>query len=378
MTEKSRDFSAQWKKFFWITGIFLAAMLLLYFKFASSRQTEEAVETAVPVRVAPVVAEQVKLYGTVLGRVEGEQSVKVLSGASGFVVDIRKSRGDGVEKGEVIMVLEDSGRLYELREAEGLYSSARADFDEARRKHAQYERLFDKGVVSRDDLDSALSTMNRARSQLEAFEASYKKTKWYYDRLKIRSPLSGTITEIPPDTGQEVMTGETVARVAGSRKNRVIAGVDSSIAKSTKRGAKVVVEYKTPRGTRSARGTVTGVSRETDASSTTYSLEVSLDDEDARRELWSGEFVNLKIEARELADVVRIPVTAVLYENRKPFVFAALGGEAVKIPLGSEPVRVDSGAVAVAVSLFPDGSQVIIEGGSHLEEGRAVKILKDR
>ncbi|WP_462136968.1 efflux RND transporter periplasmic adaptor subunit [Candidatus Mycalebacterium sp.] len=378
MSEKSRDFRVQWKKFFWIVGIFLALMLLLYFRFTSSRQAEGIAEIPLPVKVIPIRAERIKLYDTVIGRIKGGQNVKVLSGAAGFVVDIKKSRGDGVEKGEVIMVLEDSGRLYELKEAQGRRSLARAEFDETHRKHSQYKRLFDKGVVSRDELDSALSAMNRAQAQLEALEAAYKKTKWYYDRLKIRSPLSGTITEIPPDTGQEVLKGETVARVAGNRKNSVVAGVDSSIAKRTKRGAKVVVEYKTPDGVRSAVGTVVGVSKETDAFSTTYSLEVSVDDDDVWRELWSGEFVNLKVEAGSLADVVRIPITAVFYKDRKPLIFVAREGRAVKISLKSKPVRVDSGTVAIPVSLFSGGSQVIIEGGSRLEEGRAVQILKDR
>ncbi|QMU55721.1 MAG: efflux RND transporter periplasmic adaptor subunit [Candidatus Mycalebacterium zealandia] len=378
MSGKSRDFSLQWKRFFWIVGIFLALVLLLYFRFTSSRQVEGIAEIPVPVRVVPIRAERIKLYDTVIGRIEGEQSVKVLSGVAGFVVDIGKSRGDSVKEGEVIMVLEDSGRLYELREATGRHALARADFDEARRKHSQYKKLFDKGVVSRDELDSALSAVNRAQAQLEAFEASYKKAKWYYDRLKIRSPISGTITEIPPDTGQEVMQGETVARVAGNRKNSVIAGVDSSIAKRTRRGAKVVIEYKTPGETRSAAGTVAGVSKETDAYSTTYSLEISVDDKDVWTELWSGEFVNLKIEAGLLADVVRIPITAVLYKDRVPLIFVARGGKALEVFLKSEPVRVDSGTVAIPVSLFSGGSQIIIEGGSRLEEGRAVQILKDR
>ncbi len=375
---KNMDFKAQWKKFFWMVGAFLALIFLLYFKFTFSRQPEQVLQQSVPVRVIPVVAEDVKLYDTVLGKVEGEQSVRVFAGASGFVVEVKKSRGDGVDKGEVVMVLEDSGRLYELREAEGLFSSAKSDFEEAERKYNQYERLFEKGVVSKDELDSGRSAYLKASSQLEAFDASYRKAKWYYDRLKIRSPLAGTVVEIFPDAGQEVMQGETVAKVAGGGKNRVVAGVDSSIAKRTKRGAKVLIEYKTPNGKNSLSGTVKGVSREADENSSTYSVEAVMDDEGLAQELWSGEFLNMRIESGILSGVVRVPITALLYDGKKPFVFVALEGESRRVALSGEIVWIDSETAAVPASYFPRGSFIITEGNSRLHEGQAVAILKDR
>ncbi len=378
MTGKNADFKAQWKKFFWIIGLLLALLFLLYFRFVFSRQSVEVAAKPFPVRAIPVVAEDVKLYDTVLGKIEGEQSVRVFAGTSGFVVEVRKSRGESVAKGEVIVVLEDSGRLYELREAEGLLSSARSDSEEAERKYRQYERLFNRGVVSRDELDSSRAAYLKASSQLEAFEASYKKTKWYYDRLKVRSPLSGTVVEVFPDTGQEIIQGETVAKVAGNRKNSVVARVDSSIAKRTGRGAKVLVEYKTPEGEKVFRGTVKGVSRETDDNSTTYSIEVEIDENALREDLWSGEFVNLKIESGLLSEVVRVPVTALLYDGRKPFVFFAYNGESRKVSLGDDIVWIDSETAAVAASYFPEGSWIITEGNSRLYDGQAVAILKDR
>ncbi len=376
MTRKNRNFTSQWKKFFLITGLFLALVLLLYFRFVLSRTSEVIQEKPLAVRAFPVVPQDLKMYDTVLGKVEGAQSVKVLSGASGFVVDMRKSLGDAVAEGEVIMVLEDSGTLYELRQAEGLFYSAQSDFEESGRKYEQYKRLFEKGVVSKDDLDSSKSALDRASSQLEAFEASYRKAKWYYDRLKIRSSLAGTVTEILPDIGQEVIQGETVARVTGNRINKVVAGVDSSIAKRTKRGAKVFVEYVASSGKQLAPGMVEGVSRENDDGSTTYSIEVSVDDEDLNEELWSGEFVNLRIESGELFDVVRVPILSLLYERGKPFVFVALEGKSRKVNLPDDLVWIDSETVAVPVSIFPQGALIINEGNSGLQEGQPVEILK--
>lgn len=377
MSGKHTDFAVQWKRFFLIVGAFLALILLLYLRFSLSRQAEEAPQKHLPVRTVPAVAENVKLYDTVLGKVEGGQSVRVLAGSPGFVVEVRKSRGDGVANGEVVIVLEDSGLLYKLREAEGLFSSAKSDLEEAERKYRQYERLFDKGVVSKDDLDSGRSAYLKASSQFEALEASYRRAKWDYDRLKVRSPLSGTVVEIFPDAGQEVMRGETVARVAGGGKNKVVARVDSSTAKRTARGGKVLIEYKTPEGKRSASGTVTGVSKEADDNSTTYSVEVAPDGGELGEELWSGEFVNLRIESGLLSEVVRIPATALLYDGKKPFAFVVHNGRARRVALKGDIVWTDPETAAVAASNFPEGSQIITEGNSRLHDGQAVSVPED-
>lgn len=378
MSQTEKDYGKQWRKFYWMVGIFLALIFLLYFRFVFSRSSGIDTQQPVPVRAVQVLAGEVRLYDTVLGRVEGDQSVRVFSGADGFVSGIEKRRGDGVSKGDILMVLEDSVRAFELGEAEGLFHTAQSDFDEADRKYNQYKRLFGKGVVSQDELDSANNKRLRASSQLEVFEASYKKAKWNYERTKIRSPLSGKIVEIVPDPGQEVAKGEEVARVAGERKNHIVAGVDSSVAKRTKRGAKVVIEYKTPEGKQTAEGTVRGVSTEADSGGTTYSLEVSVDSGAGGETLWSGEFVNLKVQSGLLTGVVSVPVTALLYDNKKPFVFVVSGGRSQRIDIPENPVRIDSSTVAVSASVFPPGSRIVTEGNSRLSEGSEVEILKDR
>ena len=373
--EKERDFSGQWRRFFWIAGLFAAFVLLLYLKFVFSRQPGGTVKSPVPVRAVSVEAEEIELFHTVVAKVEGERSVKVLSGARGFVAGIEKARGSSVKKDEIIMLLDNSRHVYELREAGGLFSSAKSEYEEARRKYEQYKRLFDKGVVSKDDLDSAQNAFRGAESRMEALDASYGKAEWYVKRLKVRSPTDGKVVEVLPDVGQEVAEGEVVARVSGGRRNTLVASVDSSVAKGAGRGSKVYVEYKTPEGKRTAAGTVKGVSAETDSGSTTYSVEISVED---GAPLWPGEFVNVRIRSGLLAGVTRLPVTALLYDNKEPFVFIAKRGKAVKLPLEGGVVRLDSGTAAVAAGQFPRGSLVITEGNSRLAAGRPVKVLKDR
>ena len=375
MTAK-RDLTRQWRKFFWIAGLFVALVLLLSMRFVFSRQPGGVVRGPVPVRAVAVVSEDIELFDSVTGRVEGERSVRVLSGAQGFVAEIRKQRGDAVGGGEVILVLEDSRRAYVLRETGGLLSSAKSEFEEAQRKYGQYGRLFEKGVVSKDELDSARSALESAEARTDSLEASHAKAQWYYDRLKVRSPVAGTVVEVIPDEGQEVAGGEAVARVSGGGGGRVVASVDSSVAKRAKRGSKAVVEYKTPEGTtRHADATVTGVSAEADPGSTTYSVEVSVDGDAS---LWAGEFVNIRIRSGLLSGFTRIPIVALLYDNKRPFVFVASDGKAKRVDLGGGIVRLDSETSAASAAQFPSDSLIVTEGNTRLTDGRPVKILKDR
>ena len=55
MTAK-RDFTRQWRKFFWIAGLFVALVVLLYMRFVFSRQPGGVVRGPVPVRAVAVVS----------------------------------------------------------------------------------------------------------------------------------------------------------------------------------------------------------------------------------------------------------------------------------------------------------------------------------
>lgn len=391
MTTK-RDFTRQWRKFFWIAGLFVALVALLYMRFVFSRQPGGFAQNPVPVRAVAVAGEDIELFDTVVGRVEGERSVRVLSGAQGFVAEIKKRRGDTVDGGDVIVALEDSRRAFDLKEAGGLLASAKSELDEAQRKHGQYRRLFEKGVVSRDELDTARAALEGAESRTDALEASYEKARWYFDRLKVRSPAAGTVVEVIPDTGQEVAEGEVVARVSGGGTGRVVANVDSSVAKRARRGSKAVVEYRMNGETRTANATVTGVSTETGEGSTTYAVEVTVDGETpdggpppdgepprGAPPLWAGEFVNLRIRSGLLTGFTRVPVIAFLYDNRRPYVFVVSGGKAKRIDLGGGGVvRLDSETSAVSAARFPPGSLIVTEGNTRLSDGRTVKVVKGR
>jgi len=109
---------------------------------------------------------------TVTGVVNPDVSrtVPVASLASGRVIDIRARLGDTVRKGQLLMRVQSAdiaGAFSDYRKAVADETLARAQFDRA-------TRLYDKGAISKNDLQVSQDAAEKAKVDVETTEARLK------------------------------------------------------------------------------------------------------------------------------------------------------------------------------------------------------------
>ncbi len=366
----------QWFKFLIIVGIFLLFLFGLYLKLISVR-TEAAktvsADVTKPVRVIKPLPTETWLYREVLGRVEGGQEIDIRADVSGWVEKIYFNRDESVAEDQVIITLSDDRKVVALQEAEFRLKASKANLNEINRKYKQNQTLFEKGIISRDNLDSNKNQLAVESANVKALEAAYNRVKWDFDNLEIRSPINGTLIEIQPDIGQEVLLGESLATVVNLENKRVIAGVDASIARLIQTGGEVDLTLSTQGITENGKGEVVGISRNSNDDSGVYEIEIRLTDDDLN--WWPGEIVTVRLPIKKLVNMVNVPRSAVFSDSAEVFIFVAKNDKSIKVPV--EVTWLDDKAGFIPFDLLPADSQIITEGSSGLTNGQDIRIISD-
>ena len=134
---------------------------------------------------------------TVTGVVNPDVSrmVPVPSLASGRVVDIKARLGDTVHKGQLLMRVQSS----DIASAFSDYQKAIADETLARAQFERAQRLYDRGAISKNDLQVAQDAEDKAKVDLRTTEERLKVLGAGPDHpspiVDIAAPVSGVITD---------------------------------------------------------------------------------------------------------------------------------------------------------------------------------------
>jgi len=372
---QSKRLNKEWKWFFVVIFVFVILIIGLYFRMISVRTAAleaEKENNLKPVRVQPLISTDVWKTTSFLARIEGGQKIDVKAQVGGWVVERNVVRGQEVEKGEVLIVLEDERKTLRLEESESRLKSARADLQDLHRRLEQSRTLFKKGIVSKDNLDSLSNQVQVQSANVSALEASYNLMKWDVEHLLVRSPIRGRVVEIVPDIGQEVSVGELLGKIVNKSKKRVIAGVESRWARLIRPGMTVNLSTTSEGNAQIAKGKIIGVSPDMDYSSGTYEVEAEI--MDSEYDWWPGEIVSMRVPVELLKDVTILPRTAVLSDDKDLFIFVYKEGKALKVPIDVTWINDKEGAVSS--SKIPEGTQVIVEGHVGLAGGQVVRLMQ--
>ncbi|MCY0095841.1 efflux RND transporter periplasmic adaptor subunit [Hoeflea ulvae] len=117
--------------------------------------------------------------------------------SAGILGELKIEKGDRVEAGDVVLVLDGE-------EKQSVVETARALLDQRQKEADNIERLVKNGISPSTQSDSARSALASARSQLEAAQADV-------DRLTVVAPFSGVIDQVLVEEGSWLPSGEAVA-----------------------------------------------------------------------------------------------------------------------------------------------------------------------
>jgi membrane fusion protein (multidrug efflux system) len=298
-----------------------------------------------------------------IGSLTAVQGVTVSSDLPGIVARIAFDSGELVSKGDVLVELDTKQEQAQLRAAE-------ADRELAHLSLQRVRGLFDKGVTSRAELDSAEARFKSADARVGEIRATI-------DRKTIRAPFSGVLGIRQVNVGQYLNSGDAVVPLQSLDPIYVNFSVPQQELEHLRLGIEVSVRSDGSQPVE-ARGKVNAVDAVVDEATRNVRVQATLPNPD--RKLHPGMFVDTRIEVGTSAPAVVIPASSILYAPYGDSVFVV---EDLKGPTGGTylgvrqqfvklgPARGDQISV---LSGLKAGEQVVTSGAFKLRNGAAVKV----
>ena len=173
-----------------------------------------------PVAVKVVRAEIGRVEETITnsraGTVKARQRAHLSAEIGGRVVALPHDKGDAVQKGDVLLRLNDASERAKLERAKRDLVVVRAErsrsclaAERAKREHARFLDLFKKELVSIDELDRVASTADTTAAACHAVSAGVDRTQAAIqeaqaelDKTVLLAPFSGILADVKVDVGE--------------------------------------------------------------------------------------------------------------------------------------------------------------------------------
>jgi len=310
------------------------------------------------------------------GTVTALQSVDMRAQVTSTVRQIHIREGQDVAAGQLLISLDSRADEANIRKAEAQVEKDKADLSNARRNLERNTDLFRQKFIAQAALDTAQNSVDTLAAQLGVDNAALESARVARAYDEIRAPFGGRTGTIGVREGSLVQPGSgaspgaillTVTQIDPISVSFTIPERELPALQSALRTGSVSVSVAPQDGSGKLAGKVTFVDNAVDATTGTIRVKAEFTNQGGR--LWPGQYVNVDLAPRKLANATVVPAQAVQTGPDNRFVYVV--GEDSKV--ASKPVTlayVEEG-FAVVDGIAP-GARVVVEGAQNLRPGSAV------
>jgi len=253
---------------------------------------------------------------TATGTIEPVTSVTVGTQVSGIVNKLYVDYNSEVKKGQIIAELDKTNLISELNTAKANLSSAQSTLAYEQNNFQRYKTLYDKGLVSADEFETARLSYLKAKDQVTTSSQSVQKAQTNLGYATITSPIDGVVLSKAVEEGQTVAasfnTPELFTIAQDLTNMRVIADIDEADIGGVKEGQRVSFTVDAFPDDQ-FEGHVTQVRQQatTESNVVTYEVVISAPNNDLK--LKPGLTANVTIFTLEKNDVLTVPAKALRF-----------------------------------------------------------------
>ena len=215
------------KKLIYVSLVILAiAVIIAVIKVNKSNNTPQKKYKTEQLKKINIVN---KVVAT--GKIIPDEEVEIKPQISGILDKIYVEEGDIVKKGDLIATVKVVPNIQALNSATGRVKNARLAFNNAQIQYDRTKKLFEKGVISRQDFENTELSYNNAKvalsnalSDLDIIKKGSTAGLGKTANTNIRATTSGMVLEIPVKKGYQVIQsnnfnpGTTIATIADMSK----------------------------------------------------------------------------------------------------------------------------------------------------------------
>ena len=223
-----------------IVVTFTGAMYYLYSKNAEDPVVYETEKPSTETIIKKTVA---------TGSILPLEEVLIKPNISGVIQEIYVKGGDIVNQGDLIAKIKVIPNLSSLNNAKNQIQTNKISLDDQKRNYDRQKSLFDKGVISKQDVEIAEVALQQALQSYNAANRNYDIVRTGSTRglgnsanTLIRSTVSGMVLEVPVEVGNQVIEsnnfneGTTIASLADVNKLIFEGKIDESDVGKIKEG----------------------------------------------------------------------------------------------------------------------------------------------
>jgi len=343
----------------------------------TAAKTTDTTRDKPPIPVLTTASQQrdVPVYLDGLGTVQAFQSVTIHSMIDGPLIEVRFREGQNVAAGDVLARIDPRPTQAALDQAIAKKAQDDATLANARLDLTRYNKLVSQDSTSQQTAtaqralvaqDEAIVRQDQAAIDTAQTNLSYTTiTAPIAGRTGIRQLDQGNIIHSTDSNGLVVITQLQPISVVFSLPQQTLTQVSAALAA----GPTQVLALPQGATTPLDEGTVAVLDNQVDSTTGTIKLKATFPNKNLT--LWPGGFLNIRLLATTLKNVVTVPSIAIQRGPSGPYVYVIADAKAHRRPVttGHE----DAQLTVITAGLTP-GEQIVIDGASRLQDTSPVTI----
>lgn len=322
-------------------------------KKKGAKDEEEKKEEAIPVEVAPLARGPIESVLRFSSNLEAEAQVEVHSQAKRQVTELLVEEGHRVERGQVLLRLQDD-------EQRSALAKNASQLEKAKREYERQQRLFEQDLISEQ-------VYNDARYELAQLEIAHEDASRELGYTEVRAPISGAVTARLVNLGDQVQIGQHLFDIVDFDSIVALIYVPEKHLADLRKGLTARLSSQVTGG-RVYDAEVERISPIVDPKSGTVKVTIDVGGQAGLR---PGMYVDVDLVVATRDDGVLVPKRALIYDNDQIFVYRVTS-ESRAERVFIDPALSDKFNVLPRAGLT-EGDRVVVAGQAGLKDGVLVQ-----
>jgi len=337
------------KKF--LTGLIILGLAIFLLQCSggeSADQIKEVIRKQVPVKTVTLKPRPFAEYLNLTGTVKARNQIKIMIEESGILKKILKDKGQTVQAGDTLAILENEVLRASYKQAHAALKQAQIDFQSKKVLYAQK-------AISEIEYLSSKYALERAQAVLDLARARHKK-------LFITAPIPGFVNARYYDKGAFAIPATPIFDLIDNQTVKIEAGVAERFLSDISIGIPVKITFDAYPDM-AIESTVKFVSQSIDPLTRTFKIEIEIPN--PQRKLAPEMIANLQLLRHKYENRIVIPLDVLIESEKGRYVFVDSSGVARKVPVQLVSIYRDS----VLVDGLKPNQNLVIVGHQELSDG---------
>lgn len=229
-----------------IIGVVILILLNFAFKMFTNKSTPFNAE------IYTITKSDYNFSYTTDGIVNSDKQMSVYSTTSGKVKKVYYRLWDSVEKGDVLLDIEESS-ISNITSNEKLL---KLRLESLQKKYSLNQELYKNGLISQMELEA--SKLNYEEGKIAYNQAVDSKNKI---ELKVKAPISGVITELNADDKYTIDNTKALFKISDTENLKIVVSLSNSKIKNLEVGNKAYITSNSLKNNEQLEGHITSIEK---------------------------------------------------------------------------------------------------------------------